>query len=176
MESLTVGYVYKTEYFLPYNASQLYQVLADPFMPTPIEAEGRKKREAHRQPPSVVNEKNVERYTVEAKVIEDEPDQMEHSDNTQQTENSSNEPSQWYDSTNEDDPENSGYTLEDIKIKSPQDLSTSRFTLYRAIEMLAESSGYPGRSCLLRSICETAEAPFSYSNGILGELAHLIMT
>lgn len=165
-----MGYVYKAEYFLPYNASELYEGIKDPFLPHPIEAEGRKRREAV----SPVNEKNVERYTVEAKVIPDESEPFEHQQD--QPEAFGQQDSHWYDSDNEEDPENNGYTLEDLKIKSPQDLSRSRFTLYRALEVLAETSGVPGRPCLLRSICETAEAPFSYSNGILGELAHLIMT
>lgn len=170
VESLTVGYAFKAEYFLPFNASELYEGIAEPFLPHPIQAEGRRKREVI-EPNQYPNEKNLERYSVEAKVIQEESEQNNPHETVP-----GNQESHWYDSENEEDPENNGYTLDDLKIKSPQDLSHSRFTIYRALETLARSSGMPGRPCLLRSICETAEAPFSYSNGILGELAHLIMT
>lgn len=41
---------------------------------------------------------------------------------------------------------------------------------------LFSSKGLDGRSCVLRSICESAHASFDYTNGILGELMHVIMT
>lgn len=175
VESLTVGYVFKAEYFLPVNASQWYDWIKDPFEPHPIEAEGgRRKRSAIAddgtdQKQAETGETNVERYVVEAKVISD--------DNDQQDDQLAEDESHWYEENeSSEEAANNNYSLEDIKNKSPQDLSHSRFTLYKGIQKLAELSGVPGRPCLLRSICETAEVPFSYSNGILGELAHLIMT
>lgn len=86
-----------------------------------------------------------------------------------------------------------------LRPKQPQNLATSRWTLYKGIAALAEryfsqniisnvkvlklsnifdifSKGLEGRPCVLRSICESAHAPFDYSNGILGELMHIIMT
>lgn len=33
-----------------------------------------------------------------------------------------------------------------------------------------------GRPCVLRSICESAHTSFDYSNGILGELMHVVMS
>lgn len=36
--------------------------------------------------------------------------------------------------------------------------------------------GFNGRSCLLRTICEAAEAKFSHSSGIIGELLHILLT
>lgn len=36
--------------------------------------------------------------------------------------------------------------------------------------------GFDGRSCVLRSICESAHASFDYTNGILGELLHILLT
>lgn len=38
------------------------------------------------------------------------------------------------------------------------------------------SQGLDGRACVLRAICESAHTPFDYSNGILGELMHIVMT
>lgn len=40
----------------------------------------------------------------------------------------------------------------------------------------SHSRGLDGKACVLRSICESAHASFGYSNGILGELIHIIMT
>lgn len=38
------------------------------------------------------------------------------------------------------------------------------------------SNGLVGRSCVLRSICESAHTSFDHSNGILGELLHVVMS
>lgn len=159
-----MGYVFKAEYFLPVNTSDIFNIIADPFSPTPLPS-NRRRREINDEP--VVQQQSVyeksEQYNVDAQVV----DEGQAPDDVTPFSKQKN----WYD---EDEPD--AYTLEDIKLKTPHNLEQSRFTLYKGIEKLAEVSGLPGRPCLLRSICETSEAPFSYSNGILGELAHLIMT
>ncbi|XP_015609914.1 uncharacterized protein LOC107274866 [Cephus cinctus] len=53
--------------------------------------------------------------------------------------------------------------------------SIDRTTIYQALENKYESSGFPGRECLLRSICETAESPVRH-NGILGDIMHVLFT
>ncbi|XP_015609915.1 uncharacterized protein LOC107274867 [Cephus cinctus] len=53
--------------------------------------------------------------------------------------------------------------------------SIDRTTIYQALENKFESSGFPGRECLLRSICETAESPVRH-NGILGDIMHVLFT
>ncbi|XP_046432190.1 uncharacterized protein LOC124185445 [Neodiprion fabricii] len=53
--------------------------------------------------------------------------------------------------------------------------SIDRETVYRALESKFESAGFPGRDCLLRSICETSEWPIRH-NGILGDVMHVILT
>lgn len=163
MESLTIGYVYKADYFLPVNASNFWDLIADPFNPTPLPINNRRRREISDEPVAQQQSsyEKSERYTVEAEEI---------GEGQQETVQYPQE-KKWYD---EDEPDD--YTLEDLKLKTPHNLGQSRFTLYKGIEKLAESSGMPGRPCLLRSICEISEAPFTYGNGILGELAHLIMT
>ncbi|XP_017844985.1 uncharacterized protein LOC108601596 [Drosophila busckii] len=51
-----------------------------------------------------------------------------------------------------------------------------RWVIYRGIEMALENMQLPGRSCLLRVICEHAVLPLSHESGLLGELMHIILT
>ncbi|XP_077290262.1 uncharacterized protein LOC143914045 [Arctopsyche grandis] len=53
---------------------------------------------------------------------------------------------------------------------------TSRWDIYKVLEHMVEKNGFSGRACILRTICEAADTPFTYHNGILGELAHIILT
>ncbi|XP_018306185.1 uncharacterized protein [Mycetomoellerius zeteki] len=50
-----------------------------------------------------------------------------------------------------------------------------RATIYRVLESKFESSGYSGRECLLRAICETSEFPLQH-NGLIGDIMHVIFT
>ncbi|XP_035900847.1 uncharacterized protein LOC118507017 [Anopheles stephensi] len=52
----------------------------------------------------------------------------------------------------------------------------SRWTTYKAMEKLSESYGLPGRPCVLRSVCESAAAPFTHTGGIFAELLHIVFT
>ncbi|XP_028169564.1 uncharacterized protein LOC114359382 [Ostrinia furnacalis] len=58
--------------------------------------------------------------------------------------------------------------------KIPNNFYT-RANLYAFIESMLEKYGYPGRSCLMMSICENASAMFHH-NGVVGDLLHLILT
>ncbi|XP_069696635.1 uncharacterized protein [Periplaneta americana] len=53
--------------------------------------------------------------------------------------------------------------------------TVNRGTSYQAVQNVMKRYGMEGRSCLLRSICEVAEAPIYY-NGLIGELLHVIFT
>ncbi|XP_017840315.1 uncharacterized protein LOC108598209 [Drosophila busckii] len=55
-------------------------------------------------------------------------------------------------------------------------LSSYRWTVYKALEGLAKRLGYQGRICVLKSICEAAEEPFHFSNGLIGDLLHIVLT
>ncbi|EDW19023.1 uncharacterized protein LOC6582862 [Drosophila mojavensis] len=55
-------------------------------------------------------------------------------------------------------------------------LSSYRWTVYKGLEGLAKRLGYQGRICVLKSICEVAEEPFHFSNGLLAELLHILLT
>ncbi|XP_037720248.1 uncharacterized protein LOC119553728 [Drosophila subpulchrella] len=50
-----------------------------------------------------------------------------------------------------------------------------RWIIYRGIEMVLENMGLPGRSCLLRLICEHAALPLNHESGLLGELLDIVL-
>ncbi|XP_011264023.1 uncharacterized protein LOC105256071 isoform X2 [Camponotus floridanus] len=49
-----------------------------------------------------------------------------------------------------------------------------RTTIYAMLESKFESMGYPGRQCLLRSICETKRQAIHVHNGLLGDLLRIV--
>ncbi|XP_047996436.1 uncharacterized protein LOC125234268 [Leguminivora glycinivorella] len=51
----------------------------------------------------------------------------------------------------------------------------TRRLLYTSIEAMLEKNRFPGRSCLLRAICEAATSQLTH-NGVLGDLLHLALT
>ncbi|XP_043503979.1 uncharacterized protein LOC122525324 [Polistes fuscatus] len=53
--------------------------------------------------------------------------------------------------------------------------SIDRTTIYRVLESKFESSGYLGRECLLKTICENSEHPLHH-NGLIGDIFHVIFT
>ncbi|XP_067647968.1 uncharacterized protein [Eurosta solidaginis] len=55
-------------------------------------------------------------------------------------------------------------------------LSSYRWAIYKALEVLAGRFSPSGRSCVLKSICEAAEIPLHYRNGLLGELLHILLS
>ncbi|XP_028031864.1 uncharacterized protein LOC114244300 [Bombyx mandarina] len=52
----------------------------------------------------------------------------------------------------------------------------NRWDFYKILEHMVERYGYTGRPCLLRTICEAAEVPFTHENGLLGEIGHILFT
>lgn len=141
-----MGYVYKANYFLPENASHYIDFIGDPFEKQTVVPISGRRRRQSGQ----------------------------QDDESILNGNNNSPSSDLYD--DDDDDDDAVYAGENLRLEEPHKLSESRFTLYRGLEKMADAYGLPGHACLLRSICETAEVPFSYSNGILGELAHLIMT
>ncbi|XP_033607304.1 uncharacterized protein LOC111864376 isoform X2 [Cryptotermes secundus] len=53
--------------------------------------------------------------------------------------------------------------------------TVDRSSSYLALQNVMDRHGLDGRNCLLRSICEVAEAPVYY-NGLIGELLHVILS
>ncbi|XP_058817543.1 uncharacterized protein LOC131680848 [Topomyia yanbarensis] len=65
---------------------------------------------------------------------------------------------------------------EELHQKPDNWVDRARWVIYQALEAIADHKGFSGRSCLLRTICEAAEAKFTHSSGILGELLHILFT
>lgn len=210
LESITIGYVFKMQFFLPGNASNYLNPLADPFDLTtqPITGINRKRRFLEvlpetESPQDAIdkndnskykgfdNEQNewYERHQVEAEI---------EVENGTQTSNDSEkviDNGLWIDQQDAYD------NIDQLAQQIPQYQGTTRFSLYKGIAAVADrliseiifvksnnklhkksvvvlfnSKGLSGKACVLRSICESAHTPFDYSNGILSEMMHVIMT
>jgi len=171
-ESVTIGYVLKSEYFLPDNTSTILHFLRDPFDPLqrPLERRRRStpliasKNENDTNDPQNID--HFEKYDVEAVQIG--------------TGLTNNDADNEYDSRYSDEwngmEEEEEYSPADYRITKQNDFTTARWTLYKGIEAMADRKGLAGRMCMLRSICESAHAPFSFSSGIVAELMHIVMT
>ncbi|KAH8305636.1 hypothetical protein KR059_004379 [Drosophila kikkawai] len=57
-----------------------------------------------------------------------------------------------------------------------QALGSYRWSVYEAFSALAIRMKLNGRVCVLKSICESAAAPFDDRNGLLGEVLHILLT
>ncbi|CAH0718164.1 unnamed protein product, partial [Brenthis ino] len=62
----------------------------------------------------------------------------------------------------------------EVEERDPQRMN--RWDFYKIMEHMMERYGYSGRPCLLRTICEAAEVPFTYESGLLGEIGHILFT
>ncbi|XP_052863184.1 uncharacterized protein LOC128269820 [Anopheles cruzii] len=51
---------------------------------------------------------------------------------------------------------------------------SSRWLVYKALERMSFGYGFGGRACILRSICDAAEAQFTHTGGVFGELLHIM--
>ncbi|XP_034101965.1 uncharacterized protein LOC117566534 [Drosophila albomicans] len=69
-----------------------------------------------------------------------------------------------------------GKSTKKLLTRTNKVLSSYRWTLYKGLEGLAQRLGYQGRICVLKSICEAAEEPFHYTNGLVAELLHILLT
>ncbi|XP_062557055.1 uncharacterized protein LOC134221905 [Armigeres subalbatus] len=75
--------------------------------------------------------------------------------------------------------------LQNIIWPVPEDIFTNRLNndfeddsrpqLYRVLENVLDTQGKNGRNCIMKTICDIAEAPLSH-NGLLGEMIDLIFT
>nr|XP_016925735.2 uncharacterized protein LOC108006707 [Drosophila suzukii] len=64
----------------------------------------------------------------------------------------------------------------DILQQDLQALGSYRWSVYEAFTALAIRMKLNGRVCVLKSICESAAAPFDDRNGLLGEVLHILLT
>ncbi|XP_054734713.1 uncharacterized protein LOC129242175 [Anastrepha obliqua] len=124
-ESMTTGYVLKSEYYLPFLASQLFTITTMPFVARQM------------QPVKLTK---FERFLAKA--------------------------DEW-----------KRYAAwERHQADNRKVLSSYRWSIYKALEGLAERIAPLGRACVLKSICEAAETPFHYRNGLFGELLYILLT
>ncbi|XP_016976586.2 uncharacterized protein LOC108042700 [Drosophila rhopaloa] len=66
--------------------------------------------------------------------------------------------------------------LDNILQEDLQALGSYRWSVYEAFTALAIRMKLNGRVCVLKSICESAAAPFDDRNGLLGEVLHILLT
>lgn len=131
---MTIGYVFKAEYFLPENASNYLNILNDPFDITPRPLSGSRSNRKRR---TIVDDNTIgfdnqtnqkyEKYEVQPEVIESKTDFPEVDEEND-------------DSSDYDDEEGNSWR-NTMGPKEPQDFGTSRWTLYKGLEMLAERYG-----------------------------------
>lgn len=136
LESVTIGYVFKAEFFLPENASNFLNPLSDPFDVSTQPITGffnRRKRMIELPKPTedpinavgydnVQNEK-FERHQVEAEIIES---------GTEPVLNELSDEELWF-RDEEFDRSN-----DPMRPLAPQNLGTSRWTVYKGLAALAE--------------------------------------
>ncbi|KAK4881539.1 hypothetical protein RN001_004858 [Aquatica leii] len=71
-------------------------------------------------------------------------------------------------------PENQS-TYDYPPIVSDRSLGINRKNVYNALEFKLNSHGYPGKQCLLRTICEAAEYALD-GNGVLGDIIYVLLS
>lgn len=134
-ESVTIGYVLKSEYFLPDNTSTILHFLQEPFDPLTRPLERRR-----RNAPLITNEKkndtkdsirsdHYEKYAVEAVQIG-----TGLTNNDEENETSDSHYSDEWNGMEEDEEFSPG----DYRITKQNDFTTARWTLYKGIEAMAE--------------------------------------
>lgn len=147
---MTIGYVFKAEFFLPENASNYLNFLADPFDLTTRPITGRRRRrrsieaiEAPTElPTNAVDEyhgydkeqnEKYEKHQVEAEIVESgtEPSDDESGD-YYYDQNQRSDEELWFQDDHYDK------SSDPMALKQPQNLATSRWTVYKGMAALAE--------------------------------------
>lgn len=157
IESVTIGWVNKSEFFLPENATNFLSFLNDPFDLTTRPIDGfyvRKKREEDEEPKileepkptenpvkiskdtvegfdSEANEK-FERHEVEAEIVENEIEDSESdSDHEDDTRHGMSEADYW-------NQEDHAEWLQNVHPKQPKNLALIRWGIYKIIALLSQ--------------------------------------
>ncbi|CAG4935730.1 unnamed protein product [Colias eurytheme] len=180
--SVTVGAVIKFQYYLPINSSE-YTTRIFGFADTVS-------RDMDGEENDAVNEANNE--SSDARVI-DEVDNDLEDDNENDTLvditfNDRRRRALLYSEGNviNDNEINTELPLEEAirrqelidekNLEEQEPPRMNRWDFYKIFEHMIERYGFSGRPCLLRTICEAAEVPFTYENGLLGEIGHILFT
>lgn len=140
LETVTIVYVFKADFYLPDNITELTNFIGNPFdvSPHPITSFKRKRRAVEEHEPtkkpkpfrdvqkgfdSILNER-YEAYQVDAEVIESGTESDDKS-----------EPN-LIDAVSV--PEDNIYDDDPMALNKPQNIKTSRWTLYKGIALMAE--------------------------------------
>ncbi|XP_058128821.1 uncharacterized protein LOC131284131 [Anopheles ziemanni] len=184
-ESITSGWVMKAQYFLPTKVDDLKPELWENWNDS---RRALSKRDLSgilpgaipvtQLPPQV---RGYERYEVDNIAIKQE---SLDNGNDGSEEFDDGDDSYWTDEEDEQvlgQPEHDGVLWPAPKEIDPVQLDgysakESRWTMYKGLEKLSENYGLPGRPCVLRSVCEAAEAQFTHTGGIFAELLHIAFT
>lgn len=141
---------------MPENTSNVLDILGDPFTPVtrPITGTGRKRRSEDAAAPDDasqvtddyytrgassgfddVQQQKYEKYSVPAMVVESAPNEVAVDDELDDGDAYDEEygPIPMEDDIEQDAKQ---YTLDDVKIKQPNNLATARFTLYKGMEQM----------------------------------------
>lgn len=179
-ESITSGWVMKAQYFLPTKVDDLKPQLWDNWNDSRRALARRDLSGLHVPVTQLpIGHAGHERYVVDSVPVREEP-----LDSSNEEEFDDGDDSYWKEPEDEQILQQSG---EDglqwpaAKEIDPSQLDgysaeQSRWTTYKAMEKLSEGYGLPGRACVLRSVCESAAAPFTHTGGIFAELLHIVFT
>ncbi|XP_055643577.1 uncharacterized protein LOC129779860 [Toxorhynchites rutilus septentrionalis] len=163
--SITTGYVLKAQYFLPISVNDLKPHLWDGWNETRRVLE---KRDAV----TILPGQRYEQYTATDVEIKSEP--LPEGDEEVFEDGDDN---YWLDEEEFEQHEDAEESMPSIETGSEgYNAEHSRWTTYKTLEKIGESYGAGGRACVLRSICEAAEAEFTHTGGIFAELLHILFT
>lgn len=147
LETVTMGYVFKAEFHIPYNASTYFNILADPFdiSTEPISSFYRRRSLEEPKPtesPEIMrtdfsgfdseqNEK-YEKHQVDVEVVES---------GTETENDHASEKTSDFDASDYDEltvPKDNNYRDDPMSLKVPQNTATSRWTFYKGLASIAE--------------------------------------
>ena len=134
VESVTIGYVFKCEYFLPDNASNYLNPLADPFdiTPRPITGTFRKARDLEEQPKPLKESSGYdEELQQRFETYEVQPVQVDAGSDAPLLENNLVETDYW----KQEDGEN--WSEDPERPDRPQNFATSRWSIYKGMAEFA---------------------------------------
>ncbi|XP_052890738.1 uncharacterized protein LOC128298962 [Anopheles moucheti] len=185
-ESITSGWVVKAQYFLPTKVDDLKPELWENWNDSRRAVSRRDLSDLDAEDPVKVTQLPVtrghEQYAVDSVSVREDPLDNSSDETILGEEFDDGDDNYWKDA--EDD--RILQQADSERWPSPKEIDASqldgysaeqsRWTTYKAMETLSANHGLPGRPCVLRSVCESAAAPFTHTGGIFAELLHIVFT
>lgn len=179
-EAITLGLVMKAQYFLPESVDHLKWIYfpgvfgnytPTNFATTAWQQFPNGKRRRREIMTDEMTGRKYEKFMEEAEVIRN----TELIESDEQYDEDEDE-----DSFDDQFPEDELVTKrEDFPVPTEEeqnDNSASRWLIYDGFAKLLSTKGFNGRICMLRGICEAAQAKFSHHSGLISELLHIVFT